>query len=83
MTKYANLVNKQRSAIVEQISNLGLLNLGDELPTKVIMCEDVCCPICGSSLEVYTSGNSYQIACPTDGRIAVFRGFANPSYFKV
>ena len=34
-------------------------------------------PICNDPLEVYTSGNSYQISCRKDGRITVFRGFSN------
>ena len=82
MTKYANLTNDQCEIIEKQVMDLGLIELGDDLPTKIVTCDKVLCPICSGSLEVYTSGKSFQISCGKDGRISVFRGFSNPSYFK-
>jgi len=76
MTKYANLTDEQRLNIESSIKSLGLLKLEDGRPTEVVMCERVTCPLCKSPLEVYTSGNSFQISCHTDGKIRVVRAFA-------
>ena len=82
MTKYANLSDDRCRDIVKKIDDIGLLKLEDGLPTKIIMCNDVKCPLCNSPLEVYTNGKSYHISCPNDGRISVVRAFSNASYFE-
>ena len=82
MMRYANLTNEQCSDIVEKVKKAGFLKLGDGLPTKIVICAEVQCLICGEALEIYTSGKSYQIACNKDGRIAVVRAFSNPAYFE-
>ena len=76
MMKYANLTDRQRRSIEQQVKSKGYLKLGEGLPTKIVKCKEVGCPICDNPLEIYTSGNSYQISCETHGKIVVARAYA-------
>ena len=80
MTKYANLSDNQRLEIEQKVKDAGYLILEESKPVNVVMCEEVVCPLCDSSLEIYTSGNSYRISCHTHGRVIVVRAFASPNF---
>lgn len=80
MTKYADLPDNQRLEIEQKVMDAGYLILEEGRPANVVMCEEVGCPLCNSPLEIYTSGNSYQISCNTHGRVVVVRAYAPPAF---
>lgn len=79
MTRYADLTNEQRNEVETSVRDAGYLGL-ESTEAQVNMCTEVGCPLCNSPLEIYTKGGSYQISCPTHGRIVVVRAFSTPVF---
>jgi len=61
-------------AIENEMYEKGYLTYGYIDPPRTII-TDVLCPVCGESLTIFTSGNSYRINCKTESCLIIsFRG---------
>ena len=78
--KYADLTAEQRIDVENRVKDAGYLVLEEGKSSNTAVCREVVCPLCNNPLEVYTSGNSYQISCCEHGRVVTLRAYANPNF---
>ena len=61
-------------AIENEMYEKGYLNYEYVVPSKTIV-TDVQCPVCGETLNIFISGNSYRVYCKTESCLVLsFRG---------